>query len=341
MDRRNFLKMSASIAAGLGIGSKECFAKAGDVFTSAAFDERPIEAGWVKSTTSRRVFIARRSSPFLNQLDDDIRGTGKGKVALLWPFFEQMTGHPLVPHFQEIGDCISHGFGLGVDLLTAIQILMRGAAQEWRNKVATEIIYGGSRVEIGRGQYDIYFRGDGSTGHLAAEFLKNYGVLLREVYPGGYDFREYSGDLARTLGKQGVPNELEPLCKIHPVGCVSLVQSYEEYRDCIYNGFPVALCSSQGFVTRGGRDKDGFLYPSRNPWMHCMLGAGVDDQHKRPGGLIINSWGSNWISGPKRHDQPDGSFWADAAVIDRICKQGDSIALSCYAGYPRQDYILW
>ena len=182
-----------------------------------------------------------------------------------------------------------------------------------------------------------YGRGDGMNGVDAAAFVNKYGVLLRQKYLNGkYDFSIYSGQIARNLGTSGVPVELLPLCRLHPVQTVSLVKSWEECRDAVANGYPVTMCSNVGFSTRGGRDRDGFLSPGRQPWHHAMLIAGIDDSFKRPGGLIINSWG-DWIDGPTRLNQPTGSFWADASVINRAMRQSDSIALSNYAGYPLQD----
>ena len=69
----------------------------------------------------------------------------------------------------------------------------------------------------------------------------------------------------------------------------------------------------------------------------------MDDTGSRPGGLLVNSWGTDWISGPTRLDQPGGSFWADADVIDGMLSQEDSFAMSNYIGYPRQnlDYKLY
>jgi len=74
-----------------------------------------------------------------------------------------------------------------------------------------------------------------------------------------------------------------------------------------------------------------------------MLLAGIDDTGKRPGGLFINSWGTDWIKGPTRLDQPLGSFWADAKVIDAMLAYEDSFALSNYVGYPKQnlDYRMY
>ena len=60
-------------------------------------------------------------------------------------------------------------------------------------------------------------------------------------------------------------------------------------------------------------------------------------------GLFINSWGTEWVEGPTRLDQPVGSFWADAEVIDSMLSYEDSFALSNYIGYPRRflDYRFW
>ena len=67
---------------------------------------------------------------------------------------------------------------------------------------------------------------------------------------------------------------------------------------------------------------------------NCILA--VDDAHRRPGVLVQNSWGT-WNAGPKRHNQPDGSFWVDADDIERlILSQGDSWAFSGYAGFKPQ-----
>jgi hypothetical protein len=61
----------------------------------------------------------------------------------------------------------------------------------------------------------------------------------------------------------------------------------------------------------------------------------------RRNGRVMWMGNSNWIEGPNRFEAPQGSFWADASVIDRMCKQQDTVALSCYAGYPRQQLVLW
>lgn len=267
-----------------------------------------------------------------------IRGSGRGKVSLLYKAYEHIVG-PLVPHNQAIGDCVSHAFGLGVDILGAVQIAS-GSREVWKGKACTELIYGGARVEIGGG---VIRFSDGAMGSWAANWLRKYGNLTRRVYTAGgtsFDLRTYSGAVARKYGKAGVPDALEPLAKQHPVRTTALIKTWDELRDAAANGYPTAVCSGQGFTDE--RDAEGFLKP-RGSWAHAMLIIGVDDT-KRPGALIQNSWGSNWVSGPTRYNQPLGSFWADAEIVERMLADEDSFALSNYLGYPRvllPDYVLY
>jgi hypothetical protein len=268
-----------------------------------------------------------------------LKDTGAGKVVLLYPYLAQYFNGKFPIHQQTIGDCVSQGWGLGIDILKTIEIHVAGEAEEFPGEDATEIIYAGSRVEIGRGACGY---ADGAIGSWAAQFVTRYGTLKRAKY-GPLDLTEYNGETARTLGapNAGVPDPLEPQCREHPVKTTSLVRSYNEARDSIANGYPVPACSGIGFDGQPRRDSDGFL--RRNgTWQHCMLFAAVDDDYKRPGLLCINSWGPNWVTGPKRHDQPEGSFWVDADTVDIMLREGDSFAISGYLGYPAQEleYML-
>jgi hypothetical protein len=172
------------------------------------------------------------------------------------------------------------------------------------------------------------------VGAWAAKFVKEYGTLARGKY-GKYDLTTYSGKTAKAWGmpRAGVPDELEPTLREHSVQTVSLVSTYEEARDAIANGYPVPVCSNQGFAQT--RDEKGFAAP-KGQWAHCMCFIAVDDADGRPGLCCMNSWGSSWITGPKRHDQPDGSFWVDAATAGKMLRGQDSFALSGYMGFPVQ-----
>lgn len=297
------------------------------------FDPRFL-CGWVADPAAVAATLATMPRPVMSAERASIAGTGKGKKALLHLAVKAIMGSfDCFQTAQEIGDCVSHGFGHAVITLACTEI-QQGQAEKWAWQIVTEALYGLSRVEIGGGR----LWGDGSVGAWAAKALTDFGVIVRGEYP-GHDLRTYSGSRARKWGRGGLPDALEAIAREHPVKTASLVESYEDARDAIANGYPVAVCSGYGFTST--RDDEGFCR-RRGSWAHCMAFIAMDDEHKRPGLLCQNSWGPNWVSGPKRHDQPDGSFWVDADVADRMLGAGDSFALSGFDGFPAQtlDYTL-
>jgi hypothetical protein len=297
---------------------------------SARVESGKFPTGWVKDPVAVDEVLGGLRHPVFGVAAAPLQDSGKGKVVLLYKALEKVMGRFPV-HEQTIGDCVSHGHGLGIDVLSAVQILA-GSSEEWKGETSTEVIYAGSRVEVGKGQLG---RGDGSIGAWAAKAVsETIGTVVRGKYA-SIDLTTYSGKRAQQWGmpRAGVPDELEPAAREHPVKTVSLVRTYEEARDAIANGYPVAVCSNQGFSSR--RDESGFAR-AQGSWSHCMVWTGVDDAVSRPGVLNNNSWGPNWINGPKRHDQPDGSFWIDADVVNRMLRSNDSFALSGYLGFPAQ-----
>jgi C1A family cysteine protease len=114
------------------------------------------------------------------------------------------------------------------------------------------------------------------------------------------------------------------------VRTVSLCNSIEEARDALANGYGLSVCSNFGFSSR--RDSEGFAKP-RGSWSHAMAWIACDDASRRPGFLVQNSWGV-WNSGPKHHDQPDGSFWIDYGVAARMIRQRGAWVLSNVDGFP-------
>ncbi len=323
MDRRNVLKTLMAVTAG-GI-FVPAFLHADTIGPESRF-------GWHEDADSLRDFIRRNKDPFVSQLNGAIKGSGKGKKAFLHLAYERVAGQKYLPHRQGGPDCVSQAAALGVDFLASVQIAIKRAPQRWVAKAATEPIYGGSRVEIGGGRIS----GGGSTGHWAAEWLSNYGVLLRQQYPTGHDFRHYDASKAVKFGKTGCPDSLEPIAKLHPVKKTAICRSYADLCDLVYNGSPVMVCSNVGFG-RGTctRDSEGFLTRKRRGWMHSMCFAGFDDTYHRKGALLFNSWGSSWVNGPTRGPQPASTFWVDKDTVDSMLRQGDSFAFSAYVGFPR------
>lgn len=273
--------------------------------------------------------VGRARVPYMGPVAQAICGSGKGKIQLLFKCVRQVVGHDIILE-QAIGDCVAFGLGGATNTLKATEIVIGKEAESWGGETSTEDIYGGSRVQIGRGQLG---NGDGSIGAWAVEYASKYGTLVRKKY-GNIDLSVYSGARARQWGspRAGTPAELLPFAREHTIKTYSVVRTYEEARDALYNGYPITIASNRGF--NNVRDKDGFGTGRAN-WPHQMYLCGVDDESGRPGVLCMNSWGASWISGPKRHDQPDGSFWIDAQTLERdILSGGDSWAISGFDGYP-------
>ena len=178
--------------------------------------------------------------------------------------------------------------------------------------------------------------GDGSVGAWAAKWCQQYGVVARGVY-GRHDLSRYSETQCREFGRSGVPADLEPEARQHPVRAVTQVQNASEARRALQNGYPIAVCSSQGFSQQ--RDAQGFARP-QGSWAHCMAVLGYQGG-TRPGFWIQNSWGNRFHTGPKGNgDPPDGGFWCDERVADRMFQQGDSWAYADAAGFPAQTRLV-
>ncbi len=138
MDRRDFLKLSMFGAL------SPVFLKT-NIFSKLADETQAIYGGWVYSASGRDAFIQRNENAFLSQLDDQIRGTGAGKVVCLWPYMEKVTGKPLTPYYQETGDCVGCAYARGIDILASIQCYRELIPQRWVAPVSSEIIYGGGK----------------------------------------------------------------------------------------------------------------------------------------------------------------------------------------------------
>ena len=234
---------------------------------------------------------------------------------------------------QGIGDCVSWGFAHGANILLAVDYKL-GRTGEWHD-AATEAIYGGSRVEARGKTFAGY--SDGSYGAAAAKWLTDFGIIYRQRYD-GIDLSTYSSSLAKEWGAYGCGGKddggkLDAIAKLHAIKTVALVTNFAEAAAAIENGYPIPVCSGQGFTST--RDKDGFAAASGS-WSHCMCFIGVRYE-PRPGLLCLNSWGPNWIRGPPwPEDMPAGSFWVDARIVDRMLGGRDSFALSNYQGFPRR-----
>ena len=250
---------------------------------------------------------------------------------------------PWVVGRQGIGDCVSWGWSHAVWIALAVDWETGRLAQP-PPMVATESIYGGSRVEArgrpGDGRAAVGGWSDGSYGAAAARWVRDWGVAFRDD-AGGHDLKTYSSDRAKNWGAYGNGGQndggkFDEFVKAHRAEHVAAVGTFAEASAAIESGFPVAVCSGQGFANV--RDQDGFA-AAQGSWAHCMVFVAV--RYKANGSpddalLCLNSWGPSWISGPKwPTDQPDGSFWVHRATVERMLggEDTDSFAVGSVSGF--------
>ena len=289
--------------------------------------------GWIRDDAEVARIEGQMRRPSFATAGHALAGSGAGQVVLLYQWVRKVTGDDIITNQGRVGSCVAFGAKKAIDTVACVEIGLKKEPEEWVAGCCPEAVYGLSRVEIGGGRLG---RSDGSIGAWAARACEKYGTLMQLKYD-NVDVRRYSQKRCREWGYRGLPDELEPFAKKHVVKNCSAVRSYPEARDAIANGYPVTVASNQGFATR--RDSEGFARPSGS-WAHQMCFTAVDDKHGRPGLLCENSWGPSWISGPKRHEQPEGSFWVDADVAERMLRQNDSWAFSAFSGFPRRQ-IDW
>ena len=240
---------------------------------------------------------------------------------LLYKAWRDVLGQDPNYPAQQIGDCVSFGHGHANDLLQCIEIAV-GEPAEYR-ETDTEFIYATSREVAG-----ILGQGDGSYGSAAVKAMTTIGIVSRQML--GKD-GTYSGQRAKQWGRTGAPEQVKEEAKAFKLGGAALVSTWDELVAALSSGYPVTICSNQGFTLH--RDNDGFVQ-AHGVWGHCMAIAGV--RFDRPGACILQSWGPNIPDGPLGLGQPSFSFWAEKPVIEGILAEGDSWALSKAPGFVKR-----
>lgn len=258
----------------------------------------------------------------------DIMGSGADKTVLLYEAVNRVWGRHLDPGPQGSFECVGWAYAGCVDLLACINICLgESEYHSWELRTSTEAVYGMSRVDYGNLKGS---KTHGSIGAWGARAVQEGGTLsrrrVREADGGGeHDFQR-----ARRWGFDGLPEALKSEARKHRVRSVSLVQTFEEARDAIANGYPVAVGSDQTLSFK--RDAQGFATPSSEKTFHCMKFIGCCDG-SRPGLLCMDSRGRIHTGPLGKWQIPEGSFWVDAAVCTAMLAQRDSFALGQFEGY--------
>ncbi len=327
---------AAAIVLLLGIGAFLAFRRDPAAIAQSRYGYQP-------DAEATQRFLSELEKPMFAQAGQDCIAKSKSRDTFLYrsaqAVHRQVYGKEWQVVRQTIGDCVSHGWAHGAWISACVAYEL-GELSEAPLMVASEPLYGGSRVEARGRQAGGW--SDGSYGGAAAKWVRDWGVHFRKRYPqqdGGHDLTVYSGQLAKQWGNYGCGGEgddgvFDRVAKRHAMRHVALVTNFSEAAAAIESGYCVPVCSSYGFSSR--RDADGFC-ERQGTWMHCMVFVGV--RHgKRPGLLCLNSWGPSWVSGPKwPDDQPDGSFWVDAATATGMLSGRDSFAVGGIDGFKYRD----
>lgn len=275
----------------------------------------------------------------LKTIQFDVTPAGRKLMAagdaemFLWRATRQAAGRnptdTWYPNINQgsVGCCVGAGNKHAADISQAVQIVLLGKPGEWK-PLSAEVIYGGSR-EVG----GMLGGGDGSTGTAAANWQRQYGEVPMEKV-GSVDLSVFSPQRARQYGASGISDELKQAAKQHPVQSTALVKTAADVKAAVLQGYPVAVCSNQGFTMT--RDQDGFARP-QGSWPHCMCICGYRSA-PREGFFILNSWGDSAHTGPVYPaDMPVAGFWADSRTVGRMVAEGDSFALSNMVGFPARN----
>lgn len=292
--------------------------------------------GWQKDEAAVKAVVA--TLPFKAFAD-----TPAGAVADVPDHFYQWDVYrkanprgPPIRNQGSVGSCVGNGGASAIVRTLACQIVLDGANEELKD-LSVEVLYAGSRIEIGGGR----IRGDGSVGAWLAKFANQYGIAPAEKITTAagktYDLSSYDQARCRAWGNSGVPDDLEPLCKKHPVQEITLIKTLDELKRALAQGYGVSVCSGQGFSMQ--RDSRGVARPSGS-WAHCMC---IDGYHTEVGKEfyhIENSWGPDAHKGPVGWGNPStAGFWAEAAVVQQMLAAGDTWAFSGVKGFPARESI--
>jgi hypothetical protein len=214
--------------------------------------------GYRPDPAATEAFVAGLPRPtFAEAAPDCMAQADPSRDALLHQACVKVTGANLPAHKQSIGCCTSEGWSYGVDVRQCVDAALGGAVEY--KPISHAVFYG-----LGRARAGMLGSGDGCFGSAMAEAATKDGCVTNE------DARDSGTDdtLASEYGRRGVPAALKDLAAKHLCRTVTLVSSADECMAALQSGYPVPVCSGQGFTMT--RDADGFC-KARGSWAHCVL----------------------------------------------------------------------
>jgi len=253
--------------------------------------------------------------------------------------------HAFLANGYVAHNCVSHG--LAHALLFAVAVAAaRGACGFPGAYFATEVIYGGARVEAPQKRYD--GGGDGAVPEYGIQWLERWGAVLREDYSKEtgnplHDYRVYDAKKAKEHGAYGAGGQndmgkIDAIAKRHPVEASAAIVTLDEFVASITNGYPVAIGCNAGYGDMK-RDENGIVRWTSS-WAHEQCYIGLRYFKGRIQGRKLQSWG-NCVSGPDPgvNDKAisDSSWWVDEADLVKEIRSGSLNAISSIGNFERRD----
>ncbi len=275
-------------------------------------------SGWKGEKLAKEAFDLLGHDKFFVELNLPIQADG---VMMLYQCCRKAIGSDTKNYPQQIGDCVSFGAKNASEYLICVQKVLGVSPHDVFHPVFPPYLYGCGRVFIG-GDHGY---GDGSVGVWQAKAVEKYGVLAADES----NVPAYSGSIAKKWGGgQGPAKEFVELGQKHLVKSAAKMNSWNDVVAAVSNGYPVIVCSGQGFSMEAS--SDGF-HRASGSWAHCMCIMGVNNKYKTPYGLILNSWGD--VHGhlkdfDTQEELPVGVIRARAETIERMIRQDDTFAFS-------------
>jgi hypothetical protein len=254
------------------------------------------------------------------------------------------NGQPVLRAYNQgpVGSCVGNATAACLSILNALECYVNKKPFEFTSMHSADASYGLARESgglLGR-------NGDGCWGSAAAKSIKDLGTLYAIPYEkadnltiANPDRLNASSDrrfnyMSQQYGYVGVGDALKQHASGNKAVSATITRSAESAWALIGNGYPINVCSNQGFTKV--RDKEGVLKPS-GTWNHSMavIGRRTTSDGRRLF-LIWNSWGDSWASGSYWEDMPEGSFFIEWSVMDRMLAQGDSFAYGGLSGFKQR-----
>ena len=264
-------------------------------------------------------------SGLLQDLPKISTGLDQTTPVTLWQRELEVFGRLLPPHHQALQDCTGHAWA------KALEDWILQEPGDWCGELSTEVLYGGSRIQIGAGRA----KSSGSCCAWVASFLIRFGFLPRGVY-GQHDLRLYRADLTKQFGLTGVPGDL--LSSLYRLEAkfpnrqfrVGRLRTGQDAWQAIGARYALPFACRTGFqLVRG---PGGVCAPS-GEWNHAMVIRGrFVLQDGRYCVAVQNSMGRylgtqnclvEAVGVEKPVTLPDGVFLMELDVLDQIARQED------------------